>query len=247
MKQRLIRGDTVYGSFVTNPGWDGYIEILKYHGYDCVLIDTEHSPAGYERLERLLRTARLSDIHPIVRVNEPDYSLIARAMDMGCHSVMLPRVENGDQARRAVEAAKYPPLGRRGAGGYLTLFEPDKLKYLQNSNAQGMVIVQIESGGAIGHLDEIVRVEHIDVVFIGPFDLSVDLGIPGEMSHPLLREAMDEIVSRCKARSIPTGIHMGNMQELIYWKNKGVQLLSLASDISAMFTGSLNHLKMVRG
>lgn len=202
---------------------------------------------SYTDIENLVRTARLCGLHPIVRVNDLQYQLIARAMDMGVNSIMIPRIETAEQVEQAVSWAKYPPVGSRGAGGYLTLFEPDKAKFLQDANDEGILIIQIESQKGIDNVDDILRVPHLDCVFVGPFDLSVDLGIPGQMEHPLLIEAIEHIIAKSREKLIPVGIHMGDMKQLKYWSERGISLLSLASDISALHVKAKENLNAVKG
>lgn len=247
LKERLVNGETVCGAFVSNTRWPGYVEILAYHGYDCVFVETEHAPMNYDEIETIVRTARLGGIEPIIRVNDHDYQLIARAMDMGCHSIMAPRVETADQARDIVARAKYPPVGRRGAGGYLTLFEPDKEKFLREANEDGLIILQIESQAGIDNLPNICDVAGVDAIFVGPFDLSVDLGIPGQSGDERQIAAIERIIAICRDKNKPVGIHLGNMHEIRTWNEKGVTLLSLGSDIGALFAKTKENLDLVRG
>lgn len=247
LKERLKNGETVCGAFVSNTRWPGYVEILAYHGYDCAFIETEHAPMNYDEIETMVRTARLCGIEPIIRVNDHDYPLIARAMDMGCHSIMAPRVETAEQAREIVARAKYPPLGRRGAGGYLTLFEPDKEKFLKEANEHGLIVIQIESRKGIDNLPDICAVPGVDAIFVGPFDLSVDLGIPGQTRDERQVAAIERIIAICRDNNKPVGIHLGNMHELREWNRKGITLLSLGSDIGALFAKTKENLDLVRG
>ena len=247
MKQRLMQKEKVYGSFIANPGWAGYIEILKHHGYDFVVFDTEHSPMSYENLESYIRTARLAGIQSIIRVNDHQYSLFARAMDMGCDSIMIPRVEYAEQLREMISWAKYPPAGRRGGGGYMTLFEPDKAKFLRDANEKGIIMVQIESQEGIRNLEAILEVPGVDVILVGPFDLSIDLGVPGDTKHPKMVEAIEGIIAKCQGKGVPVGIHLGSAAEAKYWSERGITVLSLASDLSALYVRAKENIETARG
>ncbi len=247
MKTRLKNHEKLYGSFLSNTGWGGYIEILKHHGYDFVLIEAEHAPLSYAKMEELLRTARLADIHPVIRVSSLEYTLIAKAMDMGGISIMVPHIESAEQAQEIVNWAKYPPVGERGAGGYKLLFEPDKQKYVNNANEDGIIIVQIESRKGIEQLDHILQVPNIDAILIGPFDLSVDLGCAGQTNHPSVVAAIETIIQKCQAKNMPIGIHLSNVQELKEWSKRGVTLLSFGSDIQALFTTAQKNIELVKG
>jgi 4-hydroxy-2-oxoheptanedioate aldolase len=232
MKNKLKNNGKVYGTFLTSAGWGGFLEIFAHHGYDFVVFDTEHGSIGYEKLEELARTARLLGLHPIVRVADNQYGLIARAMDMGFPSVMIPRVETAEQAAYAVNCIKYPPLGVRGSGGFHGFSEPDKLLYLQESNANGLVVIQIESQLGIDNLDAIVEVAGVDVIFIGPNDLSIQLGVHAQTSHPKVKEAIRAVMAKCAAKQIPVGTQLGGPQDVKDWGDEGMQVLSISSEIS---------------
>ncbi|MFH1085487.1 MAG: aldolase/citrate lyase family protein, partial [Chloroflexota bacterium] len=181
LKRKLQRGETVFGPFMCYSGGT-FVEIAGMAGFDFVIVDLEHGPISVETAEELCRAAQSAGISPIVRVRKNDGPQIQRALDIGSAGVQVPQIETQADAEATVRAAKYQPYGMRGvslftrAGDY-TAFGlagiTDRL------NAEHMVIVHVEGRRGLENLDQIVTVPHIDVIFLGPYDLSQSFGIPG--------------------------------------------------------------------
>ena len=161
--------------------------ILAAAGMDFLMVDTEHSSVGVESLQNIIRATRAAGMVPLARVTDNQYPFIARILDMGAMGIMVPRVNTAEEARSVVQHAKYPPLGQRGFGarGVMTDYEsvtvPEVINWV---NENTLVIVQVESAEALAELDQTSRVPGIDVALIGPNDLSISLGIPGDFEHP---------------------------------------------------------------
>jgi 2-dehydro-3-deoxyglucarate aldolase/4-hydroxy-2-oxoheptanedioate aldolase len=169
------------------------VRALGAAGLDWVFFDAEHGAYGYETLQDLMRVATSVGLCPIVRVADLEYSLIARALDCGAEGVVLPRVESPELLAQAVSWTRFPPMGARGFGlaapqlGYGPVSIADAIAHV---NANVLVVLQVETRRALDRLDELLAVPHVDAVLIGPGDLSVSLGIPGEFDHPTFVKAV---------------------------------------------------------
>lgn len=195
------------GTWITIPH-PSVAEILVRAGFDWLCVDLEHSAVGLESCAELVRVADLAGAMAFVRVGTHDPNLLKRVMDAGTHGVIVSTVNTPEQAEAVVSAVKYPPLGRRGVGlsraqGYNDEFE-DHYTWV---NEQSIVIVQIEHIEAVRHLEGILRTPGVDGFFIGPYDLSASMGIPGDFRHPefvtalaeiaRVREAVPRVVAGC--------------------------------------------------
>ena len=231
-KTRLKQGPQ-YGIFLTAVTWPGLLELLAKNGYDFVVIDTEHGSYSYEQVQALAQRARLLGIHPIVRVAGKQYHLVSRALDMGVDSVMMPTVETTTEVENLVQWAKYPPQGRRGAGNSTIVLEPDKARFIRETNAAGLVVIQIETRGGLENLDALLKVPGLDAIFIGPLDLSISLGIPGEFQHPVFTQAVDEIIRKSRAAGIVVGLMCAPEAAPAYTR-MGAHLVAIGADFTLL-------------
>jgi 2-keto-3-deoxy-L-rhamnonate aldolase RhmA len=218
-------------------------------GFDFVYVDMEHGRFGLESAAALIQTIRLTDIIPLVRVPDNQYHLVARILDAGAQGVMIPRVETREQAQRAVQAVRYPPLGQRGlavARGHNDYKRQDSLTFSQEANRENLLIVQIESREAVECVDEIVSVPGVDIALIGPGDLSQSLGISLNMNDPTMIAAVEKVVAACKRHNVIVGLHVGDLKALRYWSQNGILLISGASDLDILIDGSIQLCKSYR-
>ena len=174
LKQKLKNGEVALGPFV-NLASGALIEIAAYAGFDFVILDTEHGPLDIPSVEDLCRTAQGVDITPVVRVRENDPAQILRALDIGAGGVQVPQICKGSDAEAVVHAAKYAPLGMRGVSPYTRAarYFSEGPKIFERLNAESMILVHVEGVEGLENLDEIVSVPGLDVIFLGPYDLSV--------------------------------------------------------------------------
>ena len=200
--KRLIEaGKTAIGGFLMFPSPE-IVEQMGYAGLDFVIIDTEHGPADNLAVAGMIRAAEAADITPLVRVRwVGDPSLILRALDLGAQGVQVPMVESAETAARVAAAARYHPRGRRGLAGVRAAWygAVELGDYVAKANREIMVAVQIETAAAVAQAGEIAAVEGVDLVFVGPVDLSQSLGHPGQLQHPDLLAAMDRVFAACRA------------------------------------------------
>ena len=187
------------------------LECLGYTGLDFVIIDTEHGPFDTETMMNLIRTAELAGLVPVVRIANVDHKEIQRAADCGAQGLIIPCLRDISDFKKAVDLAKYPPIGNRGfIKGRGTGFgcrpwadTPTLEEYYANSNERLMLIPQCETAEALAQIEEIAAIDGIDGIFIGPYDLSTAMGIPGRFDDPAFAAAKQRILSACAAAGKP--------------------------------------------
>lgn len=248
LKRALAEGQVVIGTWMLSPS-PHQVEMTGYAGFDFLILDTEHSSYDLEAAENLIRAADAAQMPTILRVSENVPVTVGKALDVGAQGIVVPHVERADAARAAVANARYAPLGRRGAAptvraaryGYTRW--PD---YLARAQSETLIVVQIEGREGIGHLDEIMAVEGVDVVFIGTFDLSESLGVSGQMDHPALLDAAGDIVRRARSRGIALGIWMPGPDQAKPWIARGVQMITMANNDMIYFEACRAAVQAVR-
>jgi 2-keto-3-deoxy-L-rhamnonate aldolase RhmA len=183
----------------------------------------------------LLAWFRSTSVTPFVRVPQGLYHFVARVMDAGALGVMVPNVESAEQARAIVRAAKYAPLGARGVGlgvAHTDYQVPDPVAYFREANEATMVLCQIESVAGLGQVEEIAAVEGVDVLWVGHFDLTQSMGIPGEFGHGRFREALATVVAAARKHGKAAGIQPGSLEEARQWRAMGFSILSFTNDVA---------------
>ncbi len=213
VKQKLKRGEVSFGSWM-QIGHPAVAEILSQVGFDWIALDMEHSDMGVRDFTDAARgmhgrgPSPLGTI-PLARVRENNTLAIRQVLDSGAWGVIVPLVNSADEARRAVQATKFPPEGIRGTAFFrgndygLTFTE-----YMAHANRESIVMVMIETKEAVESIDDILRVEGVDGVFIGPYDLSLSYGIPGKLADPIMTKARQKVLEACKRAQKAAGIHM---------------------------------------
>lgn len=249
IKQTLKEGKGVIGTMITEFGAPEIIRMMATSGFDFVFIDTEHSPFTLETVIDMIRVAKPLDLDVLVRVPDAEYHLIARTLDAGAQGVMVPRVESVEQVQRIVDAVKYPPLGQRGFGGrgILTDYKKMPLKErVEEFNKNTIIVLQIERKKAIDNIERLVSIKGVDVALIGPNDLSLSLGIPGEFTHPTMVESIQRVVDACEKFHIASGIHVGDMKTLLHWKDRGMKMLTYSTDAALMISATTEAVRLLK-
>lgn len=196
IKKDVLAGKTVAGAMIFEFFSPGMSALLANAGCRFVLYDMEHTGLGFETLKWLFSSCRGLPIEPMVRVPRGEYTWLARALDLGARGVMIPMVESPEQARSIVQACRYPPIGRRGAAfgfAQCDYLGGDVGEKIRRYNERTMVIAQIETERGLEQVDEIAAVDGIDVLWVGHFDLSNFMGIPGQFDDPRFDAAMRKV------------------------------------------------------
>ncbi len=207
-KQALRRGETQIGLWVGLA--DAYVaELLASVGFDCLVIDAEHSPNDPRSVLPQLQAMAAYPVHAIVRPVQGSVELIKQYLDIGVQTLIIPMVESAEQARRMVAAMRYPPRGVRGVGSAAARASRWNQigDYLHRSDDEMCLFVQVESVNALANLESIAAVDGVDGVFIGPNDLAASLGHVGNMAHPEVEAAVEGAMRRLAAIGKPSGVY----------------------------------------
>jgi len=237
LKKKLENKSNVIGPFMKLPS-PAVVEIAALAGFDFVIIDCEHGPLNMLEAENMIRAAHLSNMSAVIRVGENNPNMISRALDIGADAVQIPQISTKEDAINAVKSSKFSPLGERGvckyvrAAGYSSM---DKSEYFKYANENTLVIIHIEGLEGIENLDQILEVEGIDVIFIGPYDLSQSLGIPGDVNNIKVEEKMREVVNKASAKGKIVGTFVDDIDAANKWKSLGIQYMSYAVDVGIIY------------
>lgn len=214
-------------------------DLLARAGFDALVIDLEHGPLGPASLNRLVPIARGAGIAPIVRVRTNEPSLIGAALDVGAAGVLVPQIDSAAAARRAVDAARFAPLGHRGVNPYVRSagYGTRGAEYYANANAEAALLVMIEGAAGVAALPAILDTPGIDGIFIGPYDLSQALGVPGQVGHPSVVAKAEEIVGVAAARGVATAVFAPTAEAARRWLALGVRLVALGFDTALALDG----------
>jgi 4-hydroxy-2-oxoheptanedioate aldolase len=246
-KEKLLGGGTIYGVFC-NFYSPAIVELIGHIGFDFVLIDAEHGPAGVESCEHMVRAAESAGVMAFARIAMNIRQNILRYLDTGPSGVQLPMINTGTEAEAAVQAVKYPPQGRRGLASVRAADFGLKVPlgdYARISNRETLVAVQIETVAAVNNLAEILAVEGIDVFFIGPNDLSASMGYVGQPAHPEVQVTIEKLVSDIHRAGRIAGTTAYSHEALIKAKERGFRYI-LYNVIPMMAKSGREYLKLAR-
>lgn len=248
LRARAMTGEAVHGAMVFEFFSPGIAQVLKNAGCAYVLYDMEHTGMGFETLKAQVAHCRGIGIAPMVRVPRAAYTYLARALDVGATGVMIPMVESVDQAREIVEATHYPPMGRRGAAfgfahdGYR---RADPAGTIARANAETLVIAQIETERGLDQVEAIAAVDGIDVLWVGHFDLTNFLGIPGQFDHPTYTAAITRIVAAGRKNGKGLGFMVTDAAWATSCAAAGFNMLAAGTDMGLLAAGVEGILKSV--
>ncbi|MCD6296099.1 MAG: aldolase [Deltaproteobacteria bacterium] len=248
LNQTLNSGKTVIGPFLklSDPT---VVEIAGLAGFDFVIIDMEHGPHSIETAQNLVRAAEVRGITPIIRVTENNPGLILRALDIGAQGVQVPQVSKMADVKKTVEAAKFYPTGNRGVCRFVRAADyslTDRFEYFRKANRETTVIVHIEGVEGMNNLPQILTVPGLDVVFLGPYDLSQSCGVPGEVDHPKVIEKMKQAIEIAKKENIVVGTFVDTVETGKKWMSLGVQYISFSVDAGIFYQACSDIVKQLK-
>ncbi len=248
LKEKLMKDLPVIGTWVVVPSINN-IDIISSSGIDFVIIDREHGPITFETAQEMAIACQARNISPLMRVGDIEKSFIQNALDIGVHGIQIPNIETKDDALKVVNYSKYPPIGNRGfspftrAGDYTNL---NSKKLLDESNSNTLVVLNIEGKDAIKNIDEIVSVKHVDIIFVGLFDLSKELNIPGEIENPKILDALKLIAKKCQDNGIIVGTIATNLDQIEQFIGIGLKYIVYGVDCNIIKSSYENVVKHFR-
>ena len=229
-REKLKQGDVVFGVFckTTSPEM---IECLGYAGFDFCILDHEHGPIGMETTQNLVRAAEMSGICPIVRAGEINETGISHPLDVGVAGVQVPQVNSLEDAKRVIELSRFAPRGKRGVCRFVRAArysDMDRQEYFRAAN-ESIIILQLE-GSAISAYKEVVKLDDVDVFFIGPYDISQTLGMTGQIDAPEVQAKVREIIGIVKGAGKSVGVFADTLEQAKCWIEAGCQYIAYSVD-----------------
>lgn len=249
VKQALAEGKTVVGTMITEMRTPEVARLLAASGFDFIFVDMEHSAYSFENLTEIVRTGKAVGLTCLARVADPQYHLVARTLDSGAQGLLIPRVETREAVEDVVRFAKYPPWGERGFGIRSVVGDYEKVSVkdrITEQNEDTMIIPQIERVRAIERIEDLISVKGVDVALIGPQDLSISLGAPGEHKHQKIVDAIRKVVDACEKHGVVSGIHTPNIEDLLYWKDRGMRMLTYSTEATLLQSAASEAVAEIR-
>lgn len=246
VKEKLKKGQPSIGTWI-EIGHPEITEILGNFGFDWFVIDMEHAPHSVERVEVLMQAMSSSPTLPFVRVPWNDMVVIKRVLDIGAYGVIVPWVNSKEEAEYAVKACRYPQKGGlRGTGPRRAANYGFDTTYFDMADDEILIAVQIETETAINNLEDILSVEGIDAAFIGPWDLSMSLGVFLQFDNPKLTEAIEKVRVKTEEAGVASGVYC-SIENINKYIEQGFLFNSLASDTEILIHGCMDAIKKVQG
>jgi 4-hydroxy-2-oxoheptanedioate aldolase len=248
LQKKLVKNQQTIGTWniINSPM---LVDVIASTGIDFIIIDAEHGSFSYETAQTLVSICQSYQVSPIMRVGEINENLILRALDIGMHGVQLPNIQTAEDAQMFVQYAKYPPTGIRGFSPYTKagLYDVNNSKTMpKNANNNTLLIVNIEDEIGLKNLDSIAKIDGIDVIFIGLFDLSKSLGIPGDINNKEVMNRLDEAVKIIHNNQKKVGSIASTLEMLKILKNKRLDYITYSVDTGVIKESYLNTIKIFK-
>jgi 2-keto-3-deoxy-L-rhamnonate aldolase RhmA len=251
LKERVRNGDMLLVGCIMDCRSGAAVEMYHECGYDVVMIDREHTALNSETILEHIRLCRALGIPSMVRVADHSYHEFNRFLDQAPDGIMVPRIRTRADAELVVNTVKYPPLGQRGLGGSTCptgkyLGWPKVTDQVEYVNEQLVVGIQIETLEALEDVDNILSVPGIDMAVVGNDDLSIGMGITGQLDHPRYLQAVETVIAACQKHGVLPGIAGGDPTFVRYWRDKGMRMFWCAADVVSMWQATQNGIAAIR-
>lgn len=249
LKKILSNGGRVYGTMITlgrNPQW---VPVLDNVGLDYVIIDTEHSPRGRSELGDYLTMMNTSNVVPIVRIPIPNSHYVTMAIDAGSQGVLAPYCETVEEVKEVIAATKLRPLKGASAQDVMdtkNYISPETKSYLKRRNQNNVAIIGVESKTAVDNLPNILEIEGIDAIFVGPNDMSISLGVPDGYDSDIYKKTVKSVIDICDKKGIPVLVHHQTPDLSAYWIKQGARFVLHGTDRRALAEGFRNDFSQLR-
>jgi 2-keto-3-deoxy-L-rhamnonate aldolase RhmA len=249
LRAKLNAGEVVYGTMIQDNRSPSVGQIVARAGCDFVFFDMEHGPFDFNNIADMVKVARLEGVTPLVRVRGDAYEWMAPVLDAGARGIMIPRVGTRQQVEQIIERTMYPPQGVRGlsADKGHNDFSPQAMwEFAEQANRENLIILQIEQADAVEHIDDLLSVEGVGAAVLGPNDLAMSMGVRSKDSLSALEGTIQQVLDSAKKHHIPCGIHIGNLDWLIEWQRRGMQIIAYSNDIVFLRSGIQNALNKLK-
>ncbi len=249
IRERCLKGETVYGTMIQDVRTPAIGQIMAAAGMDLLFFDMEHGPFDLGVIADMVKVTRLTSCTPFVRVPNDEYHLMARVLDAGARGIMIPRIETKQQVEDIISNTHYPPVGVRGCSadkGHNDFESQNMWTFTEQANEENMIILQIEREKAIQDIDDLLSVEGVDAAILGPNDLALSMGVRDKDYLSALEPAIQTVLDSAKRHNIPCGIHIGNLDWLIEWDKRGMQIIMYANDIVFLRNGAATGINKIK-
>ncbi len=249
-KEKILAGQKPIGTFCELMS-ENVVEALGNAGLDYIIIDNEHSPIEAETTLTMVRAAEHGGITPLARVREISRPAVLKLLDVGVQGLIVPNVKTVKDVKQLVSWSKYAPIGNRGFSGSrkdgwgftLGMDVPDTMAYF---NERVLLIPQCETAEALESIEDIVAVKGVDGIFVGPYDLTIAMGIPGNFEHPDFIAALSRIVAACRKEEKFAMIFTGNRSAAVEYFKKGFDSVAYSMDAAFLVNGCRNEIGSIR-
>ena len=248
-KRQMAKNNFSIGHMISEFGTRGQAKMLEIADIDFVVIDREHTGSTSADIADLVAWFKATDIAPFVRIPQNQYHFVARTLDVGALGLMVPNVKSGDEARAVVDAAKYAPMGNRGVSLGAAHSDYRKVvprEFMDYANENTTIICQIESREGIDHLEAIATTPGVDVLWVGHFDLSQSMGIPGEFHNATFVDALRKVIDTARRNHLGIGIQPGSLDQAQEWMEMGFNVISYSADHSVYINAMRQAVAEVR-
>jgi len=246
LKEKLEKGKTVIGTWssLSSPN---VANVIGTTGLDFVIFDLEHGPSSFETVENILRAVQTTECLPIIRTTDDKESNILRCLETGCQAIMVPHIENPQAAERVVRSCKYHPEGNRGMAPYTRHHDycHDDLKHtMAHANKEIFIGILVEGEEGIGQIDEIAKTPNLDMIYMGIYDISQAVGVPGELNHPKVKDGLKGYAEVIKDHGLAAGSYAPDTHYAEMLINAGYQFIAYYNDSAALRS---HYVEFLRG
>lgn len=236
-REKLEKGISLFGPFM-KTGDPAFVEASAYAGFDFVILDMEHGPNSLETMQNLVRAALVAGTLPVIRVRDRMPESVSQALDIGALGIQVPQITNAEEVRSIISAARFSPEGQRGVCRFVRAAAYSSIppsEYFREAN-HALIILQVEGREAIKNIDSILDEKGYDILFIGPYDLSQALDVPGQINHPIVIAEVKNLIAKSASRGRNVGIFSDNISTAIEWKKLGVRYISYSVDVGIYYS-----------
>ncbi len=237
LKNKFLNRMPIRGAMIFDFFSPGIPFVVKNSGCEFVIYDMEHGGLTLDKFKELALISKGIGLQPMIRVPEINYNYISRSLDLGANGIMIPMVNNQKDALDVVKYSKYPPLGRRGAGFGFAHNEykvEDPIDVIKNANKSLINILQIENKSGLDNVEEIAKIDNVDCLWVGHFDLSNFLGVPGQFNSNVYLDAINRIVNAGNKYKKSLGIMVSSKQEINYYSNLGFNVIAIGTEMKLL-------------
>tara|TARA_B100000963_G_scaffold289491_1_gene258996 strand:- start:801 stop:1562 length:762 start_codon:yes stop_codon:yes gene_type:complete len=249
LKEKFLNRKPIKGAMIFDFFSPGIPYVIKNSGCEFVIYDMEHGGLTLDRFKELSLISKGIGLNPMIRIPEISYNYISRSLDLGANGIMTPMVNDQKEALEIIKYSKYPPIGRRGAGFGFAHNEYKKenpLDVMEHANKTLINIIQIENESGLENVEKIAKIDDVDCLWVGHFDLSNFLGVPGQFNSKLYLDAINKIVEVGEIYQKSLGIMVSTRQEMKFYSNLGFNVIAVGTEMS-LLTDKISNLIKNKG